>query len=80
MMVKRRNPAALLGWWAGAIILIGLIYWISRSAPAFEDLLTPIYWIIAIILVAATIKWFRTRSAIDRRGDDRRRTSRRDIE
>jgi hypothetical protein len=79
-VLKGRNPSGLFGSWAGGLLLAGLIYWFSRRAPAFEDLLTPIYWIIGVILVAFTIKWIRTRSSQDRRAKDRRRTSRREIE
>lgn len=79
-MLKTRNPSGLIGSWAGGLLLVALIYWFSKRAPAFEDLLTPIYWIIGVILVAFTVKWLRTRHSPDRRGDDRRRTSRRDIE
>ena len=61
-------------------MLVGATYWFSRRAPAFEDLLIPVYWIVGIILVAFTIKWLRTRSFKDRRGEDRRRASRREIE
>lgn len=75
-----RNPSALVGSWVGGIALVALIFWFSTRAPAFEDLLKPIYWIIGIILVASTVKWFRTRNSPDRRGDDRRRTSRRELE
>lgn len=78
-MLERRNPAGLIGAWIGGLLVAGVIYWFSRRAPAFEDLLNPIYWIIGVILVAFTIKWVRTRNAQDRRGDDRRRASRRDF-
>lgn len=78
-MLQGRSPNGLIGSWIGGILLGAVTYWFSRKAPAFEDLLTPVYWIIGVILVAFTIKWVRTRSS-DRRGDDRRRTSRREIE
>lgn len=77
-MIKRRNPAGLIGTWVGGILVVGIMFWFSRRAPAFEDLLYPIYWIIGLTLVAFTIKWVRTRNAHDRRGDDRRRASRRE--
>lgn len=79
-MLSQRNPAGLIGSWIGGIALSALIYWFSKRAPAFEDLLTPAYWIIGIILLAFTIKWVRSRNSPDRRGDDRRRTSRRGLE
>jgi hypothetical protein len=79
-MLRGRNPTGLIGSWVGGLLLAGITYWFSKRAPAFEDLLTPVYWIVAIILIAFTIKWLRTRHSPDRRGDDRRRTARRDIE
>lgn len=79
-MLGQRNPSGLIGSWAGGLALGGLIFWFSKRAPAFEDLLNPVYWIIGVILVAFTIKWVRTRNSPDRRADDRRRTSRREIE
>ena len=79
-MIERRNPSGLIGAWAGGLLLVALTYWFSRQAPAFEELLIPVYWIIGIILAAFTIKWARTRSNHDRRAADRRRTSRREIE
>jgi hypothetical protein len=79
-MLQGRSPKGLLGSWIGGLLLGGLTYWFSRRAPAFEDLLQPVYWIIGVILVAFTVKWVRTRTHKDRRGEDRRRTSRREIE
>jgi uncharacterized membrane protein YbhN (UPF0104 family) len=79
-MLQDRSPKGLIGSWIGGLLLGGLTYWFSRHAPAFEDLLQPVYWIIGVILIAFTAKWARTRSRVDRRGDDRRRTSRREIE
>lgn len=79
-MIEGRSPRGLIGSWIGGLLLASLTFWFSRRAPAFEDLLTPIYWIIGVILVAFTLKWMRTRSVDDRRGDDRRKASRREIE
>jgi hypothetical protein len=79
-MLQERNPSGLIGSWIGGLLLVGLTFWFSRRAPAFEDLLYPVYWIVGIILVAFTIKWLRTRSIRDRRGEDRRRAHRRETE
>lgn len=79
-MLQGRNPGGLIGSWIGGLLLTGLIYWLSKRAPAFEDLLIPVYWIVGVILVASTVQWLRTRNSHDRRGDDRRRTFRREIE
>ena len=78
-MLEKRNARGLLGSWIGGLLLVGLTYWFSRRAPAFEDLVKPVYWIVGVILIAFTAKWMRTRSH-DRRGKDRRRASRREID
>lgn len=77
-MVNRRNLKALIGSWIGGLVLCSLVFWFSRQAPAFEDLLTPVYWIVGIILVAFTARWIRSRTNPDRRAEDRRRNARRD--
>jgi uncharacterized membrane protein YbhN (UPF0104 family) len=79
-MLQGRNPRGLIGSWIGGLLLVAVTYWFAHRAPAFEDLVQPVYWIVGIILVAFTAKWARTRSRKDRRHDDRRRTSRREIE
>ncbi len=78
MTLQQRNPSGLIGSWIGGAALTALIFWFSKRAPAFEDLLTPVYWIVGVILVAFTLKWFRTRKTPDRRDHDRRRASRRE--
>ena len=79
-MLQGRSPKGLIGSWIGGLLLVALTYWFARHAPAFEDLVQPVYWIVGIILVAFTAKWARTRTMRDRRQDDRRRTARRDRE
>ena len=77
-MIYGRRPRQLLIAWAIALALAGLIYWFEVSAPAFHVLLQPFYWIIAVVTVLLTWRWFRSRSRKDRRGGDRRRADRRD--
>jgi hypothetical protein len=55
----------------------GLLFWITFKIPALSDLLRPGYWVIAILLAAFTIRWFRPRTGSRRRGE-RRRADRRD--
>jgi membrane protein implicated in regulation of membrane protease activity len=77
-MIYGRRPRQLLVVWGSALLVIALIYWLEFSAPAFHELVQPFYWIISIVAVFLTWRWFRARSRKDRRGKDRRRTERRD--
>lgn len=77
-MLNHRKLNALAGSWIGGLVLCGLVFWFSRQAPAFEELVNPVYWIVGIILVAFTGRWVRSRTHPDRRAEDRRRNSRRD--
>lgn len=72
-----RRPGGLLWYWTLGLALVGVVYWIIRTVPAFSDLLTPFYWVIALTLVILTIRWFRPR-ATQRRHEERRSGDRRD--
>ena len=65
--------------WAIALGVAGLIYWFEHSMPAFHEVVHPLYWIIATIIVFGTWRWVRTRSKPrhDRRDSDRRHADRR---
>jgi hypothetical protein len=76
-MLHSRNPNALIGTWIGGLLFCAIVFWFSHRAPAFEDLLTPVYWIVGIILIAYTTRWIRSRTHPDRRAEDRRRAARR---
>lgn len=77
-MIYGRRPRQLLVVWGVSLLAIGLIYWLEYSAPALHELLQPFYWIILALAAYLTWRWLRARSRKDRRGDDRRRTDRRD--
>jgi membrane protein implicated in regulation of membrane protease activity len=77
-MIHGRRPRQLFVVWGVSLVAIGLIYWLEYSAPALHELLLPFYWIILAIAFYLTWRWLRARSRKDRRGEDRRRTDRRD--
>lgn len=77
-MIYGRRPRQLLVVWGSALLLVALIYWLEFSAPAMHELVQPFYWMISVVVLFLTWRWFRARSPKDRRGKDRRRTDRRD--
>jgi membrane protein implicated in regulation of membrane protease activity len=77
-MIYGRRPRQLFVVWGASLGSIALIYWLEVSAPALHELLQPFYWIILAVAFYLTWRWLRARSRKDRRGDDRRRTDRRD--
>jgi membrane protein implicated in regulation of membrane protease activity len=77
-MIYGRRPRQLFVVWGGSIVSIALIYWLEYSAPALHELVLPFYWIILALAFYLTWRWLRARSRKDRRGQDRRRTNRRD--
>jgi membrane protein implicated in regulation of membrane protease activity len=79
-MIYGRRPRQLFVVWGASILSIGLIYWLEHSAPALHELVLPFYWIILAVAFYLTWRWLRARSRKDRRGEDRRRTKRRDRE
>jgi hypothetical protein len=72
-----RRFAPLVAAWVGAIIVVGLIYWFEHTMPAFDEVVAPLYAVIALLLTAFTWRWIRTRGKGERRHNDRRRTDRR---
>jgi len=68
-----RRFAPLVTTWIIALVAAGLIYWFEIKMPAFHDVVTPLYAIIAALTVFFTWRWIRTRH----RGDDRRHAERR---
>jgi membrane protein implicated in regulation of membrane protease activity len=77
-MIYGRSPRQLFVVWGASIASIALIYWLEYSAPALHELVLPFYWIILALAFYLTWRWLRARSRKDRRGQDRRRTKRRD--
>lgn len=77
-MIYGRRPRQLFIVWGTSVGAIALIYWLEYSAPALHELVMPFYWIILAIATYLTWRWLRARSRKDRRGEDRRRGSRRE--
>ena len=77
-MIYGRRPRQLLVVWGSSLLIIGLIYWLDISAPALHDLLVPFYYVVGFLTLFLTYRWLRARSKKDRRGNDRRRSNRRD--
>lgn len=63
-------------WGVSLLLLVGL-YRFELSIPAFHDMVVPVYWVVVGIAAFMTLRWLRARSRRDRRGQDRRRTERR---
>jgi len=40
--------------WVSAIIIAGLIYWFEVEMPAFDEVVAPLYAVVALLLVAFT--------------------------
>ena len=73
-----RRFAPLVTTWIIALVAAGFIYWFEIEMPAFHEVVTPLYAIIAALAVFFTWRWIRTRNRGDRRRAERRNTERRD--
>lgn len=73
----RRRFAPLITSWVIALVIAGLIYWFEISMPAFHEVVVPLYWIVAALVVFATWRWVRIRGIRDRRTTERRHADRR---
>jgi hypothetical protein len=74
----RRKRRGLLWFWAIGLAAVALVFWTTQKIPALQELMRPVYWIIAAALVLFTIKWFRPRSGDRRRSERRHRRERKD--
>lgn len=73
-----RHAGPLLTMWAVAIAIVATLYYAESTQPALQEMMRPLYVIVALVLLATTWRWFRGRAAHnDRRHTDRRRTDRR---
>lgn len=77
-MIYGRRIRHLVTVWVITVASLALLHYFEVSAPAFHELLIPFYWIIVAVAAVLTWRWLRSRSTTDRRGRDRRRTSRRE--
>lgn len=74
-----RDPGPLLGPWLACAVVAVATYMFERAAPAFHDVVGPLYWLLLIIVSVATWRWARARERArgeDRRKDNRRQTDR----
>lgn len=76
-LLHGRHIGPLLTVWGAGLLVAGGLYWIQHESPALVDLMTPLYVALGVILIIATIKWFRERHR-ERRHADRRHADRRD--
>lgn len=72
-----RSVRQLIVIWVVAVAVLALLYLFEASAPAFHELLIPFYWITVGIAGFLTFRWLRSRSPVDRRRNDRRKSARR---
>ena len=77
-MIYGRSIRQLVIVWIVAVGALALLHFFEVSAPAFHELLIPFYWIILAVAGLLTWRWLRARSPNDRRGQDRRKFSRRE--
>jgi hypothetical protein len=82
-LLHGRHVGPLLTMWAAALVFVAALYWLQETLPALDDLITPLYVVVVIILIWATTRWVRERSHVraqrygDRRHRDRRHLERR---
>ena len=72
-----RNPGPLLGPWIACILIAGGILLLETKMPVFHEVVKIIYFLLLVIVVIATGRWFRLRGPnqrhADRRHGDRRK-------
>jgi len=76
MFYGRGLRQLFIAWGVAFVLMLGL-YRIEVVIPALHDMIVPVYWIIVGATAFVTLRWLRARSPKDRRGEDRRRKSRR---
>jgi hypothetical protein len=72
-----RNPGPVLGVWIGCGIAFALLVLLEIEMPAFHEVLKIFYFVIAVVFIIATARFFRQRGG-DRRSGDRRVHDRRE--
>ena len=71
-----RNPGPLLGPWIACVIVVSAVFFLETKMPVFHEVVQILYFIVGVVLVIATARWFRGREG-NRRHADRRRADRR---
>ena len=72
-----RNLGPLLGPWIACILIGTGVFIFETKLPVFHEVVKIIYFILVVILVIATGRWFRIRGARRQTGDRRRGGDRR---
>ncbi len=76
-----RSLGPLLGPWIACTVSAGGVLFVETKWPVFHDVVKIVYFILLVILVIATGRWFRVRQGrrrnADRRHGDRREASER---
>jgi len=72
-----RHAGPLITLWGVAIAIAIGLYWMENDQPALREMIDPLYYIILIVMLITTWRWFRVRGRKDRRRSDRRHTDRR---
>jgi hypothetical protein len=71
-----RNLEPLLGPWIGCLVAFILVFLFEYELPAFHDFVKIFYFVIAVVFIIATARFFRRRER-DRRLHERRMRDRR---
>lgn len=72
-----RHAGPLITLWGVALAVAGGFYWMENDQPALREMIDPLYYILLVIMIFTTWRWFRIRGRKDRRHSDRRRNDRR---
>ena len=72
-LFKGRRLGPLIGPWVSSAVFAGLVYYAESTIPALHDVAGIVYWMLVAIVVIATGRWMRVRTA-DRRSADRRKS------
>lgn len=75
-----RSLGPLLGPWIACILIAIGIFTFETQMPVFHEVVKIIYFILLVILVIATGRWFRVRKGRRRNADRRHAERRRDGE
>jgi hypothetical protein len=71
-----RDPGPLLGPWIACLVIVGAVFFLETKMPVFHEVVQILYFIVGVVLVIATARWFRAREG-NRRHGDRRNADRR---
>ena len=71
-----RKPGPLLGPWIACALIAGGVFLFETKMPVFHEVVKIIYFILLVIVVIATGRWFRIRGP-DQRHAERRHGDRR---